>query len=56
MADFTFAHREEGFDTHIEQSIRGYGHLMSDVVSLSRHFVEDDTCLLYTSPSPRDQA
>ena len=43
MADFTFAHREEGFDTHIEQSIRGYGHLMSDVVSLSRHFVEDDT-------------
>ena len=43
MADFIFAHREEGFDTHIEQSIRGYGHLMSDVVSLSRHFVEDDT-------------
>ena len=43
MADFTFAHREEGFDTHIEQSIRGYGHLISDVVSLSRHFVEDDT-------------
>ena len=22
MADFTFAHREEGFDEHIEKSIR----------------------------------
>ena len=43
MADFTFAHREEGFDNHIEQSIRGYSNLMEDVVSLSRYFVEDDT-------------
>ena len=43
MADFTFAHRKEGFDNHIEKSIRGYSQLMSDVVSLSRHFVEDDT-------------
>ena len=24
MADFTFAHRQEGFDKHIELSIRGY--------------------------------
>ena len=29
MADFTFAHREEGFDNHIEQSIRGYSDLMN---------------------------
>ena len=43
MADFTFAHREEGFDEHIENSIRGYGHLLDDIVSLSRYFVEDDT-------------
>ena len=43
MADFTFAHREEGFDEHIEKSIRGYSHLMEDVISLSRYFVEDDT-------------
>ena len=43
MADFTFAHREEGFDEHIEQSIRGYGNLLVDVVSLSRYFVENDT-------------
>ena len=28
MADFTFAHREEGFDNHIEQSIRGYSQLV----------------------------
>ena len=43
MADFTFAHREEGFDEHIEKSIRGYSNLMEDVISLSRYFVEDDT-------------
>ena len=41
--DFTFAHREEGFDNHIEQSIRGYSDLMNDVISLSRYFVEDNT-------------
>ena len=43
MADFTFAHREEGFDKHIEQSIRGYSDLIQDVISLSRHFIEDNT-------------
>jgi len=43
MADFTFAHREEGFDEHIEKSIRGYSSLMEDVISLSRYFVEDDS-------------
>ena len=42
MADFTFAHREEGFDEHIENSIRGYSNLMEDVISLSRYFVEDN--------------
>lgn len=43
MADFTFAHREEGFDEHIDKSIRGYGDLLDDVISLSRYFVEDGT-------------
>ena len=43
MADFTFAHREEGFDEHIEHSIRGYSHLLNDVVAYSRYFVEDET-------------
>ena len=43
MADFTFAHREEGFDEHIENSIRGYGNLLDDVVSMSRYFAENDT-------------
>ena len=43
MADFTFAHREEGFDNHIEKSIRGYSYLMNDVITLSRYFVEDNT-------------
>ena len=43
LPDFTFAHREEGFDNHIEQSIRGYGNLHDDVINLSRYFVEDLT-------------
>lgn len=43
MPDFTFAHREEGFDDHIDRSIRGYNVLHDDVVNLSRYFVEDDT-------------
>lgn len=43
MADFTFAHREEGFDNHIDQSIRGYSTLHDDIVKMSRYFVEDDT-------------
>ena len=41
--DFTFAQREEGFDDHIEHSIRGYKNLLDDIVSLSRKFVEDET-------------
>ena len=43
MADFTFAHREEGFDEHIDWSIRGYRNLLEDIISFSRYFVEDDT-------------
>ena len=30
--DFTFAQREEGFDDHIEHSIRGYTNLLEDVI------------------------
>ena len=42
--DFTFlSQREEGFDDHIEHSIRGYTNLLDDIVSLSRNFVEDET-------------
>lgn len=43
MTDFTFAHREEGFDEHINWSIRGYSDLLKDVIAFSRYFVEDDT-------------
>ncbi len=46
MVDFTFAHREEGFDEHIEKSIRGYSQLIEDVVSLSRYFVERGTSVI----------
>jgi tRNA (cmo5U34)-methyltransferase len=40
--DFSFAHRDEGFDNHIDQSIRGYANLHADVVAMSQYFVEDD--------------
>ena len=46
MVDFTFAHRKEGFDEHIEKSIRGYSQLIEDVVALSRYFVEDGTTVV----------
>jgi tRNA (cmo5U34)-methyltransferase len=41
--DFEFSHREEGFDNHIEKSIRGYNDLLDDVVSLGRYFIEPNT-------------
>ena len=40
--DFSFAHRDEGFDNHIDQSIRGYNNLHADVVAMSQYFAEDD--------------
>jgi len=43
MIDFTFAHRKEGFDNHINLSIRGYNDLLDDVVNFSRCFVENET-------------
>lgn len=43
MPDFTFSHRDEGFDNHIDSSIRGYNVLHDDIVNLSRYFVEDHT-------------
>ena len=43
MSDFTFAHSQEGFDEHIDWSIRGYSDLLDDVINLSRYFVENNT-------------
>lgn len=43
MTKFTFAQREEGFDTHIEKSIRGYSNLWNDVLKISEYFVEDNS-------------
>ena len=43
MADFTFAHRDEGFDNHIDKSIRHYSTLHDDIVKMSQYFVEDHT-------------
>ena len=41
--DFSFAHCKEGFDKHIQHSIRGYDNLLQDVVAYSRYFIEADT-------------
>ena len=46
MTDFTFAHRQEGFDEHIDWSIRGYSNLLEDVITFSRYFVENDTTVV----------
>ena len=43
MTDFTFAHRQEGFDEHIDWSIRGYNDLLDDIVTFSRYFVENES-------------
>lgn len=43
MTKFTFATRDEGFDNHINQSIRHYSDLWNDVLAMSQYFVEDDT-------------
>ena len=40
---FTFATEEEGFDAHINASIRGYDNLRNDVYTMSQYFVEDYT-------------
>ena len=46
MADFTFAHRDEGFDNHIDNSIRGYSNLLEDIIAMSRYFVENNTDII----------
>ena len=43
---FTFATREEGFDNHIDTSIRGYNDLWQDVVDISQYFVENGTSVV----------
>ena len=40
---FTFAQSKEGFDKHINNSIRGYSDLWHDVVQIGKYFIEDDT-------------
>lgn len=40
---FTFAQAEEGFDNHINASIRGYSDLVDDVIAYSDYFVEEGT-------------
>ena len=46
MTKFTFATRDEGFDNHINASIRHYGDLWNDVLSMSQYFVEDYTTVV----------
>jgi len=44
--EFSFSNYAENFDDHIGNSIRGYDDLRSDVISLSKYFVENDTTIL----------
>jgi len=44
--EFTFAHQKEGFDEHINKSIRGYSDLIEDIISYSRYFVENKTSVV----------
>jgi tRNA (cmo5U34)-methyltransferase len=46
MTKFTFAQREEGFDNHIEHSIRGYSNLWNDVLKYSEYFVDDEASVV----------
>ena len=46
MTKFTFATAEEGFDSHIDQSVRGYSNLWNDVLKFSEYFVEDGTTIV----------
>ena len=46
MVKFTFATEKEGFDNHIEKSIRGYRDLWTDILKLSEYFVEDGTVVI----------
>ncbi len=43
---FTFAQREEGFDNHIEHSIRGYNNLWNDILKISEYFIEDESSVV----------
>jgi tRNA (cmo5U34)-methyltransferase len=40
---FSFANFADGFDEHIDHSIRGYASLIEDCTELSQYFVEDGT-------------
>ena len=40
---FSFATTPEGFDNHIEKSIRNYEDLVSDTITFGNYFIEDNT-------------
>jgi hypothetical protein len=40
MTDFTFAHRQEGFDEHIDWSIRGYRNLQLGLWNIIMKFLQ----------------
>ena len=43
---FSFSNFADEFDTHIENSIRGYTDLRNDVVGMSKFFIEEGTQVL----------
>jgi tRNA (cmo5U34)-methyltransferase len=44
--DFSFANFANGFEEHINHSIRGYADLRDDCVAFSQYFIENDSAVL----------
>lgn len=43
LSDFEFSNRPEGFDKHINDSIRNYSTLIDNTLKFSKYFVENNT-------------
>ena len=43
---FSFSNVSDNFDDHISKSIRGYDNLRSDIIGMSKYFVEDGTAVV----------
>ena len=43
---FSFAASPEGFDQHIDNSIRGFRDLHSDIIQVSPYFIQEETAVL----------
>ena len=55
IADFRFDQDVvKVFDDMVRRSVPGYDSMIQMIGLIARMYGQDNTCLLYTSPSPRD--